>query len=160
MKTIFLFFLIIFSLKVKAQVDYKYLYITYSDESIYANECIKIYIYKNKEAIELKPIEQNLYKIDRNEKNILIKNSEIDFKINLKKTTRKEKFINISLTINSIESKGEILKIKEGDMWKIYDNCDHLKLCNTIVIEFSRVISINKKLKTTINPIFSKYIFD
>lgn len=126
---------------------YQYVYVNLQN----GKNSLKIFD-KNKEIL---PIENNLFQINKG-KQILLCISNEHYKINLK-SYRTDKFIQISV-IKNTDAKSFIIKERRGDLVKIYGECK--SKCNEILLEFPQIIIENRKYKTSINDIFSKYIWE
>ena len=138
-----------------AQIDYKYLYINQINNNIPQDSNIQVFC----RTEESEQVEPNLFKVDNRCLNIDIKIQNEKLKINLAQVISDEKFINISIFFRpKTKPNNKIIFTKRGDFIKIQKNCRDTNLCHLITIEFPKIVIVDKKYETTINPIFSKYI--
>lgn len=149
--------LLLYTFLCYAQIDYKYLYIDQTNNILLDNNTQVFCCSK-----EIRQIEPNLFKIDCKSLNIDVKIQNKIFQINLDKLSDGDKFINLSIFFRpETNSDDVIVFIKRGDLIKkLQGNCKDKSLCHIITLEFPKVIVIDEKYETTINSVFSKYIFD
>lgn len=147
------FFLIVFILSQGIYAQHKKSYIFFE-----TNQPIEVKFFAQMQSKndEVKPIERNLFSFN-NQNVFFVEVNNKWIKIDLRKYET-DQFFNIKLDLN-VESKGTVYKYKRGDEIRIEDNCKDEK-CDIVVIEFPKIISSENQYHTTINTVFSKYIFD
>jgi len=132
---------------------------------IYINTNIKYDISINEKS--LNPIETNLYRIGITSlDNITIRIADCKKKLNKKYFTN-HKFINLSIksinndykVLNNSKKCNFVIITRFGDLSKYHNQCTNNN-CIKITFEYPEIIIINNELNTTVNSIFSKYIFD